>query len=106
MPDIHIDRAHELPPEQVQDLLRRWIAEGEEKYGLSCHLEAASDDAEQGGARVHFERPGVKGVLTAAPGRFVLDADLGFLFRAFAPAITRQIELNLDELLAGGARPT
>lgn len=102
MPDIHIDRRHDLSAEETQALLQTWMAEGEEKLGLSCRLSDATELPQAVDAVVHFERAGVTGSLTASPGRFVLDAELGFLFRAFAPAITRQIEHNLDELL--GAR--
>ena len=102
MPDIHIDRRHDLSAEETQALLQTWMTEGEEKLGLSCRLSDATERPQEADAVVHLERAGVTGSLTALPGRFVLDAELGFLFRAFAPAITRQIEQNLDELL--GAR--
>lgn len=98
---LHIDQPHTLDRAQVEAAVTQWAAEAQSRYGLAC---ARRDDDET--VRVDFNRAGIEGVLTATPGRFVLEAKLGFLFSAFAPTIQAQIEANLQQLLArAGSEP-
>jgi putative polyhydroxyalkanoate system protein len=52
---------------------------------------------------VEFTRSGVNGRLIVAADHFDLDAKLGFLLGAFSGTIEREIEKNLDALLAQSA---
>jgi putative polyhydroxyalkanoate system protein len=53
---------------------------------------------------VEFKRSGVTGTIIVAADHFDLNAKLGFLLGAFSKTIEAEIEKNLDELLAKGAK--
>lgn len=99
MPDIRLQRAHDLGLEKARNIADRWVDEARNKFGLECNYERG-DTQDQ----VSFARPGVSGTLTVAGDAFALDAKLGFLLGAFKDRIEEEISRNLDTLLAGEQR--
>jgi putative polyhydroxyalkanoate system protein len=99
MPDIHLERDHQLGLTKARRVARRWAEEAEQKFEMACHIVEGP-----GGDTVEFSRSGVKGALRVEADRFTLDAKLGFLLGAFSKSIESEIEKNFDQLL-GGERP-
>ena len=99
MPDIRIHRKHSLGLAKARKVAWAWAEDVEKKFGMECTvLEGETSDT------VEFKRSGVTGCLVVAPDHFQLDAKLGFLLGAFSKTIEGEIEKNLDELLAKGAK--
>lgn len=95
MPDIHITRQHHLGLAEARKLAFRWAEVAEEKLDMECtYEEGKTSDL------VSFTRSGVNGELKVTRDKFVLDARLGFLLRAFKHRIETEIVKNLDQLLA------
>jgi putative polyhydroxyalkanoate system protein len=95
VPDIHIEREHELGLPEARQLAFRWAELAEEKVEMECNYEeGTSSDL------VSFSRPGVNGELEVTATRFVLHARLGFLLGVFKERIETEIVKNLDDLLA------
>ena len=100
MPDIHIHRDHQLGLAKARKVAWQWAEHAEKKFDMECTvIEGETSDT------VEFKRSGVTGCLVVAPDHFQLDAKLGFLLGAFSKTIEGEIEKNLDELLAKGAKP-
>ncbi len=99
MPDIRLQRDHDLGLARARDIADRWVDEARNKFGLECTYEKG--DAQD---QVSFARPGVSGMLTVGADTFALDAKLGFLLGAFKDRIEEEISRNLDTLLAGEQR--
>jgi putative polyhydroxyalkanoate system protein len=99
LPDIRVQRTHDLGIDRARDIADRWVDEARNKFGLECTYE-------KGEARdqVSFARPGVSGTLVVAGDEFALDAKLGFLLGTFKDRIEEEISRNLDALLAGEQR--
>ncbi len=99
MPDIRIHRTHALGLKKAREVAWQWAEEVEKKFGMDCTvLEGETSDT------VEFTRSGVKGRLIVAADHFDLDAKLGILLGAFSKTIEAEIEKELDELLAKGAK--
>jgi len=99
MPDIRIHREHRLGLAKARKVAWKWAEEVEKKFDMECTvLEGETSDT------VEFTRAGVNGRLIVAADHFDLDAKLGFLLGAFSKTIESQIEQNLDDLLAAGAK--
>lgn len=101
MPDIRIHRDHALGLAKAREVAWSWAEEVEQKFQMECTvIEGEYSDT------VEFKRSGVQGRLIVAADHFDLEAKLGFLLGAFAGTIEREIEGNLDTLLASssGAR--
>jgi len=104
MPDIRIRREHNLGLAKARKIALKWAEAAEQKFEMECTILEG-----QGGDTVEFTRSGVNGTLAVAADHFELNAKLGFLLGAFAKTIEREIETNLDELLApkaGKGTPT
>jgi putative polyhydroxyalkanoate system protein len=100
MPDIHIRREHTLGLAKARKVALKWAEAAEEKFAMECTiLEGDTSDV------VEFTRSGVNGTLAVAADHFELNAKLGFLLGAFAKTIEREIEQNLDTLLAASPAP-
>jgi putative polyhydroxyalkanoate system protein len=103
MPDIRIHREHTLGLEKARKIAWQWAEEVERKFDMECTVvEGEYSDT------VEFTRSGVSGRLIVAADHFDLNAKLGFLLGAFAKTIEREIQNNLDALLAkshGGRKP-
>lgn len=95
MPDIRIHREHTLGLEKARKIAWQWAEEVERKFDMECTVvEGEYSDT------VEFTRSGVSGRLIVAADHFDLNAKLGFLLGAFAKTIEREIQNNLDALLA------
>jgi putative polyhydroxyalkanoate system protein len=99
MSEIRIRREHELGLAKARKIAWKWAEEVEKKFGMECSvLEGELSDT------VAFERSGVHGELIVAPDHFDLVARLGFLLGAFRGTIEREIQSELDTLLAKSSR--
>lgn len=95
MPDIHIERTHDLGLAPARDIARQWADQARERFDMQCtYEEGAADDC------LAFTRSGVSGTLRIDARAFTLDARLGFLLGAFKDRIEEEIGRNLDALLA------
>jgi putative polyhydroxyalkanoate system protein len=98
MPDLKIHREHRLGLTKARKVAWAWAEQAERKFDMACTvIEGELSDT------VEFERSGVKGRLIVAADHFDLDAKLGFLLGAFSKTIEREIEKELDTLLAASA---
>ncbi|GAA4337458.1 hypothetical protein GCM10023165_15480 [Variovorax defluvii] len=96
MPDIQIERRHELGLKAARDIARRWVRQVEEDYGLSCsYQEGETQDLGL------FSRAGVEGRVEVSADRFRLHATLGGLFGGFSEQLEQRLRKKLDELLGG-----
>jgi putative polyhydroxyalkanoate system protein len=99
MSDLKIHREHHLGLAKARKVALAWAETAESKFDMQCTLiEGEFSDT------VEFVRSGVKGRLIVAADHFDLDAKLGFLLGAFRKTIEREIESELDGLLAKGAK--
>ena len=99
MADIHIHRAHALGLAKARKMAWKWAEAAEQKFGMECTvIEGETSDV------VEFTRSGVDGRLRVEADAFDLTARLGFLVGAFRQKIESEIEANLDQLLASGAK--
>jgi putative polyhydroxyalkanoate system protein len=96
--DIKIHREHSLGLPKARKVAWAWAEQVEAQFDMECTvIEGETSDT------VEFTRSGVKGRLIVAADHFDLDAKLGFLLGAFSGTIEREIEKNLDALLAQNA---
>ncbi len=94
MSDIKFQQAHDFGMDKARELAIEWMDEAKSKLGLSCtHQQGTDQDI------VHFERPGVKGVMTVSGQNFDLEVKLGMMMSAFKPVIEAEIKKNLSKLL-------
>lgn len=94
MPDIHIEREHELGLAKARELAFQWAEEAEQRLDMECvYEEGRTSDL------VTFTRSGVHGELRVTQDRFELHARLGLLLGAFKGRIEDEITGNLDALL-------
>ncbi len=94
MPDIHLERRHELGLAEARKIAFQWAEQVEEKFDMECTYEEGKTTD-----NVSFTRSGVDGSLVVTKDSFVLDAKLGFLLGAFKDKIEGEITKNLDALL-------
>jgi len=99
MAEIHVHREHRLGLAKARKTAWRWAELVEEKFGMECTvIEGETADV------VEFTRAGVHGQLVVTADAFELTARLSFLVGAFRDRIEREIESQLDDVLAGAAR--
>ncbi len=100
MPDLHIQRDHQLGLPQAREVARAWARKAEEKFDMECTYEEGElQDT------LNFSRAGVSGTLLVDASQFDMHAKLGFLFGAFKDRIEAEIGSQLDALL-GVPNPT
>lgn len=98
MPDIHIQRDHQLGLAKARKLAFQWAEQAEQKLDMECtYAEGKTED------EVSFTRSGVNGTLTVTKDSFELQAKLGFLLGAFKERIESEIVKNLDALIGGSS---
>ncbi len=98
MAEIKIHREHQLGLAKARKVAWAWAEEVEQRFEMACTvIEGQTSDT------VEFTRSGVNGRLIVAADHFDLEAKLGFLLGAFSKTIEREIEGELDKLLAAGA---
>jgi putative polyhydroxyalkanoate system protein len=99
MAEIRIHRDHKLGLAKARKVAWAWAEEVEQRFEMECTVvEGKTRDT------VEFTRSGVAGRLVVAADHFDLEAQLGFLLGAFSKTIEREIEQNLDQLLAKNAK--
>lgn len=104
MPDIHIQRNHDLGLQQARKIAQAWAEQATEKFDMECHY-AEGDTLDT----LNFSRAGVSGQLLVDARQFDMTAQLGFLFGAFKDRIEQEIGHQLDALLSpqtGANTPT
>jgi len=99
MAEINIHREHRLGLAKARKVAWAWAEEVEHRFQMECTVVEGKT-----GDTVEFTRSGVNGRLIVAADHFDLQAQLGFLLGAFSKTIEREIEQNLDKLLAQGAQ--
>ena len=101
MAEIKIHRDHALGLKKAREVAWAWAEEVEQRFDMACTvIEGDYSDT------VEFTRSGVNGRLIVAADHFDLQAKLGFLLGAFSKTIEREIEKELDTLLAASASPS
>jgi putative polyhydroxyalkanoate system protein len=95
MPEIRIQRRHNLGLDKARLIARKWCDDLEKKYDMEC-LVTPGQDVDQ----VEFKRVGASGTMLVGADSLEVTAQLGFLLGAFAKTIEGEIERKLDDLLA------
>jgi putative polyhydroxyalkanoate system protein len=95
MADIHIEREHRMDLADARKTAALWVHQAEEKFDMRCTYDEGLESDQ-----INFTRSGVSGTLKVSPGKFEIDARLGFLLGAFKERIESEILKNLDALLA------
>ncbi len=97
MANIHIHRDHKLGLAKARKIAMAWAEAAEERFGMECTI-YEGEEADT----VEFARSGVKGELIVSGDAFELQAKLGILLGALRGTIEKEIEGELDKLLAAG----
>lgn len=94
MPDIHIERSHQLGIDAARAIARKWVRQVEQEYGLECSYE-------EGPTRDlgRFSRAGIDGSVEVSGDSFRLQATLAGLFASFSGQIEQRLRQKLDDLL-------
>lgn len=101
MSTIHIHREHKLGMAKARKIAWAWAEQVEEHFGMACTVYEGEDSD-----TIEFTRSGVKGELIVSKDAFELQAKLGLLLGALRGRIEKEIEGELDRLLAGSkAKP-
>jgi putative polyhydroxyalkanoate system protein len=95
MPEINIQRKHNLGLDKARAIAQKWCDDLVRKYDMECTRTAGAD-----ADKIDFRRVGASGTLLVSPDRFEITAQLGFLLGAFAKTIEGEIERKLDDLMA------
>jgi len=93
--DIDIRRAHALGLTAARRAADRLAADLGKQFGLSGEWE---------GNELHFERPGVTGLLAISGKELRLSVTLGLLLKAMKPSIERAVMERLDAVLAAARK--
>ncbi len=89
MAAIHIHRSHNLSLKKARLAAEEVATQLEQRFGLQSEWE---------GSHLHFQRPGVQGVMQVGKDELRLEVSLGFLLSALRPTIEAEINRYLDEL--------
>jgi putative polyhydroxyalkanoate system protein len=98
MAHIQIHRPHKLGLAKARKIAWQWAEEVESRFAMECTVYEGEDSD-----TIEFVRSGVKGELVVSADAFELQAKLGLLLGALRGTIEKEIEGELDKLLAGGA---
>jgi putative polyhydroxyalkanoate system protein len=91
MATISITRKHSLSHKKARDVAEKIAKDLKKRFDL---------DYEWDGENVDFERPGVTGRMQVGKDTIKLDVQLGLLLGMLKPTIEREINVQLDKLLA------
>jgi len=94
MSDISISQTHKLSQKKARAAAQKVADQLAAEYDLVSEWE---------GNVLSFKRSGVSGTLALHDKEARLDITLGFLFKAFAPRISAQIEQNMQKVFSGKA---
>jgi putative polyhydroxyalkanoate system protein len=95
MPDLHIQRDHELGLDGARALAQAWADDAARSWGMACE-HSAGDACDI----IRFSRAGVAGTLEVSATRFELRARLGFLLGAFSEKIEQRLRDNLEKAIS------
>jgi putative polyhydroxyalkanoate system protein len=95
MADLSIRREHALGLDEARRIATEWAQQAAERFSMDC-VQRGEDDRHL----VDFTRSGVRGQLVVTADSFELEAQLGFLLKAYRVRIEQEIARNLDGLLA------
>ncbi len=95
MADINVQRSHHLGLKGAHAAATKMSAKLGTQFGLSGKWE---------GNALHFDRPGVSGLLIVSDHDMKLEVTLGFLLKAMKGPIERAVHRDLDEVLAVAAK--
>jgi putative polyhydroxyalkanoate system protein len=91
MATISIARKHSLSHKKARDVAEKIAKDLNKRFDLAYAWD---------GEHIDFERPGVTGRIHVGKDRIKLDVQLGLLLGMLKPTIEREIDLQLDKLLA------
>jgi len=94
MADIRITQAHSLPPATARAAAQKVADQLATDYGLASNWM---------GDALHFRRSGVSGKLLVLESKATLEVSLGFLFKAFAPAIEQKALARMRKVFEAAA---
>ena len=98
MSTIHIHREHQLGMAKARKIAWQWAEQVEQHFGMECTVYEGEDSD-----TIEFTRSGVKGELIVSADAFELQAKLGLLLGALRGTIEKEIQGELERLLAGGS---
>ena len=91
MADISITHPHELTHQNAKAAAQKVADQMTSEYDMA---------SEWNGNVLLFKRTGVSGSLTLAGQEATLEISLGFLFKAFAPAIEQKVGAKMTKVFA------
>ena len=94
MTDIRITRVHTLTQSKAKAAAQEMADQMAGAYGMSCEWE---------GNVLLFKSDSVAGALTLTDDEARLEIRLGFLFKAFAPAIEEKVTAKMEKMFGAGS---
>ncbi len=91
MASISITRKHSLTQKKAKDVAEKIAKDLRKRFDL---------DYEWHGDHIDFERPGVSGQMHVGKDKIKIDVQLGLLLGMLKPTIEREIDAQMDKLLA------
>ena len=91
MASISIAKKHRLTHRKAKDVAEKIARDLNQRYDLQYAWD---------GDNIDFRRPGLTGRMQVAKDQIALDVSLGFLLSALKPTIEKEINAQLDRLLA------
>jgi putative polyhydroxyalkanoate system protein len=91
MASISITRKHALTHKKAKDVAEKIAKDLQKRFDL---------DYEWHGDHIDFERPGVSGQMHVGKDKIKIDVQLGLLLGMLKPTIEREIDAQMDKLLA------
>jgi putative polyhydroxyalkanoate system protein len=90
MADIKVERAHDLGIKGAKSAADQMVDKLDRQFGLTCRWE---------GHTLHFDRPGVAGMMVITEIDMVIEVRLGFLLKAMKGPIERAVHEQIDQVL-------
>jgi putative polyhydroxyalkanoate system protein len=98
VPQIQIERAHQLGLPTARQHAHHWADKAQAKYGVDCRYEEGAD-----GDTLHFSGNGMEGQLRVTATALALQAELGFLAAMFKDQIEAKLRAQFDEIASATA---
>ncbi|WP_136418472.1 polyhydroxyalkanoic acid system family protein [Herbaspirillum sp. ST 5-3] len=94
MADINITHTHKLPHKKAKAAAQKVAEQLAEEYDMASEWE---------GDVLIFRRTGISGSLTISSQEATIEIQLGFLLKAFAPAIEEKVSAKMKKVFSGKA---
>ena len=91
MANISITRKHSLTQKKAKDVAEKIAKDLRKRFDLNYAWH---------GDHIDFERPGVSGQMHVGKDNIKIDVQLGLLLGMLKPTIEREIDAQMDKLLA------